>query len=273
VTVDFSELTELSGDDVTGEQVDRLARRYYWAASYCEGKDVLEVACGSGQGVGYLASSAKSVVAGDYSESLLNLARRHYGNRFCFHRFDAQEMPFPAASFDVVIIFEALYYLPDASRFFRECTRVLRPRGHVLISTANKDLFDFNPSPHSYEYFGVVELGSELSKHGFEAVCFGDAPLARSSWRQRFVRPLKAFAARAGMIPASMEGKKLLKRLVFGQLVRMPAEVDRETANWVDPVPLEGGRTDRAHKVTFCAAQLTRQPQSHSPGNTGTQRR
>ncbi|MCD6265910.1 MAG: BrnT family toxin [Deltaproteobacteria bacterium] len=29
-----------------------------------------------------------------------------------------------------------------------DCVRVLRPGGKVLIATANKDLYDFNPSPH-----------------------------------------------------------------------------------------------------------------------------
>jgi 2-polyprenyl-3-methyl-5-hydroxy-6-metoxy-1,4-benzoquinol methylase len=85
---DFVELTEISGDMVSQEQVDRIARRYYWAANYCKDKDVLEVACGSGQGVGYLASVSKSVVAGDYSEPILDIARRHYGSRFKFERFD-----------------------------------------------------------------------------------------------------------------------------------------------------------------------------------------
>ena len=29
--LDFVPLTEISGDDVSTEQVERLARRYYWA--------------------------------------------------------------------------------------------------------------------------------------------------------------------------------------------------------------------------------------------------
>ncbi len=52
---DYVSVTEIAGDDVTQEQIDRLCNRYYWAGQYCAGKDVVETACGSGQGLGYLA--------------------------------------------------------------------------------------------------------------------------------------------------------------------------------------------------------------------------
>jgi SAM-dependent methyltransferase len=257
VSTDFVTLTEISGDDVTVEQVERLARRYHWAAGYCDGRDVLEAACGAGQGVGYIASGARSVVAGDYSEALLEIARAHYGDRFEFRQFDAQHMPFKDDDFDVVLIFEALYYLPDAEQFFRECRRVLRPGGVLLISTANKDLYDFNPSEHSYRYFGVVELRESLERHGFAVECFGDTPVGAVSPRQRLLRPVKAFAARMGLIPKSMNAKKLLKRFVFGGLVPMPAEITKDTAAQVPPSLLDPVRPDRAHKVIFCAATLS----------------
>lgn len=260
VSEDFVSLTEVSGDDVSSEQIERLARRYYWAGEYCRGRDVLEVACGSGQGVGYLASLSRSVTAGDYSAALLAIARRHYASRIRFHQFDAQELPFPERSFDVVIIFEALYYIPHPERFFAEAKRVLRPGGVLLIATANKDLFDFNPSPRSVTYFGVVEFERELARHGFSCRCWGDTPLERVSLVQRILRPVKAFAVRFHLIPSSMAGKKLLKRLVFGRLQKMPAEITDATAPRVPPTPLPAGVPDRSHKVLFCAATLDAAP-------------
>lgn len=256
MTEDFISLTEVAGDDVTVEQIERLARRYFWAGDYCGGKDVLEVACGTGQGVGYLASKARSIAAGDFSEPLLAIARRHYGSRFKFEQFDAQQMPFGDAAFDVVVIFEALYYIPDAERFFAECRRVLRPGGTLLIATANKDLFDFNPSPHSYRYFGVVEFEKDLARHGFSTEFWGDTPLEELSARQQVLRPVKALASKLGLIPKSMKGKKLLKRLVFGGLVKMPPEIASNTAPRVAPSRLANGTPDRGHKVIFCAAKL-----------------
>lgn len=251
---DFLALTEVSGDDVTREQVARLARRYYWAGRYCRGQDVLEVACGTGQGIGYLGSLARSITAGDFWAPALQVARRHYGSRFDFLQFDAQDMPFRDGGFDVVLNFEALYYIKDVDQFFGEARRVLRPGGRLLIATANKDLYDFNPSPHSHRYLGVLELEEELSRHGFTTEVFADTPLGTVSIRQRALRPVKALASRLGLIPRSMAGKKLLKRLVFGGLVSMPPEIDAGTAPNVEPVPLAPGRPDHAHKVIFCAA-------------------
>ncbi len=256
MTPDFLALTEIAGDDVTTEQVERLARRYYWAEPYCRERDVVEVACGTGQGVGHLARHARSMAAGDYTEPLLAIARRHYGARFDFQHFDAQQMPFADRSRDVIVIFEALYYIPSLDRFFAECARVLRPGGVLLIASANKDLFDFNPSPDSYRYLGVCEFEDELARFGFATTCYGDTPVGKVSARQQLLRPVKAMAARLGLIPKSMKGKKLLKRLVFGGLVPMPAEITAATAPAVAPTPLPAGRPDTDHKVIFCVATL-----------------
>jgi SAM-dependent methyltransferase len=255
MATDYVALTEISGDEVSAEQVERIARRYEWAARYCSGKDVLEAACGTGQGLGLLSRVARSVTAGDYSTAILDIARRHYGSRMNLQQFDAQQMPFADASFDVVILFEALYYLPDAARFFAECVRVLRPGGTLLIATANKDLFDFTPSAHSHRYLGVAELHRELGALGFEVACFGDTPVGDVSARQRVLRPVKMVASRLGLIPESMQAKKLLKRLVFGGLVRMPAEIEPASAPLAEPARLEPLKPDTAHKVIFCAAR------------------
>lgn len=257
---DFFDLTEIAGDEVSSEQVERICRRYYWAGDFCRGKDVLEVACGTGQGVGYLGGLARSIVAGDYSERILEVARRHYGGRYEFRQFDAQSLPFGDAAFDVVLIFEALYYVPDASRFFHEARRVLRPGGTLLVATANKDLFDFNPSPHSTRYLGVRELGEELGALGFEVRCFGDTAVEAVSARQRVLRPIKALAARLGLIPRSMQAKKLLKRLVFGRLVTMPPEITEGMAPRVPPTPLAPAEPDRRFKVLLCAARRDARP-------------
>jgi SAM-dependent methyltransferase len=256
MTENFVSVTELAGDEVSAEQVQRICRRYYWAGEYCRGKDVLEVACGTGQGVGYLAGLANSLAAGDYSEAILKIAEKHYGGRFAFKRFDAQNMPYPDDSFDVVILFEAIYYLPDTPRFFAECKRVLRAGGVLLIASANKDLYDFNPSPHSFRYYGVSELNSELKKLGFTCRFFGDSPIGAVSPRQKLLRPLKMVASRLGLIPKSMGAKKLLKRLVFGGLVRMPAEIKEGMCQPVTPTPLAEDRPDKGHKVLFCAARM-----------------
>ncbi len=249
-------VTELSGTDVTQEQVDRISHRYRWAAEYCRDKDVVEVACGTGQGLGYLASKARSVAAGDISQPIVDRARAHYADRYDIGCFDALNMPWENSTRDVVIIFEAIYYLPDFPRFLDECCRVLRPGGVLLIATANKDLSDFNPSPHSQTYYGVVELNSVLGSRGFSASYFGYISVLDVSIRQRVLRPIKQLAVKLGLMPKTMAGKKLLKKLVFGGLVAMPAEITEEHVHSYVPPEKLLVEKDSKHKVIYCAAEL-----------------
>ena len=251
---DYVSVTEIAGDEVTQEQIGRICNRYYWAGEYCSGKDMLEAACGTGQGLGYLHKIARSLEAGDYSETILSIARHHYGNRIPLRQFDAQNMPFDDQSKDVILLFEALYYLPDATLFAKECVRVLRPGGVALVVTANKDLYDFNPSPHSYEYYGAVELNQLFSSAGFQVRCYGDTPVSSVSLKQKLLRPVKKAVISLGLMPRSMAGKKLLKRLVFGNMVIMPAEITPETSVYTPPVPIGTETPDNRHKVIYCEA-------------------
>ncbi len=253
---DYVSVTEISGDQVTQDQVDRLCNRYYWAAPYCTDKDIVETACGTGQGLGYLSGIARSLEAGDYSDEILSIARRHYGECIDLRQFDAQDMPFEENSKDVIILFEAIYYIPDAERFVKECVRVLRPGGKVLIATANRDLYDFNPSPHSYRYYGVVELNDLFSAAGFQVQCYGGTPVSSVSLKQKLLRPVKKTVVSLGLMPRSMAGKKILKRLVFGSMVTMPAEITSETSTYTPPTPIPNHKPDTHHKVIYCEATL-----------------
>jgi len=253
---DYSSVTELANDEVSQEQVERLAHRYHWAGAYCVGKDVLEVACGAGQGLGYLAGMAKSLRGGDITESLVESARSHYGDRVRIELMDAMELPFSPASLDVVILFEALYYLPSAAEFLQECRRVLRPGGVVLIALANKDLFDFNPSPFSTKYFGVPELHALLSQSGFGSQFWGAYPVAAASTGQKILRLAKTLAVKLNLMPKTMAGKKWLKRLVFGGLTRMPPEIDPQLFNYLPPVNIPSDSIDSCRKVIYCVAHL-----------------
>jgi ubiquinone/menaquinone biosynthesis C-methylase UbiE len=281
---DYVSVTEITGDKVTQEQIDRMCNRYYWAGRYCKDKNVVEVACGRGQGLGYLQGIARSLEAGDYSDEILSIAWQHYGKRIALKQFDAQEMPFEDGSKDVIILFEAIYYLPDAEQFVRECARVLRPGGKVLIATANKDLYDFNPSPYSYKYYGVVELNDLFSKYKFGSEFFGDTPVSGISARQRTLRPIKKLAVILKIMPKTASGKRWLKRIVFGNLVRMPAEIGPQTdgdlkskkddpqiiqilknrenksalyrGRYVEPDRIPSDEVDTNHKVIYCVATL-----------------
>jgi SAM-dependent methyltransferase len=223
---DFASVTERPGQKATALQLRMLKARYGWAASQAQGADVLEAACGAGLGLDVLARVARSVAAGDLDEANLAAARETYRGspRIALRTLDALNLPYAADSFDLVLLFEALYYLPSAARFFAEARRVLRDRGRLLIASVNPEWTGFHPSPYSVRYHTAAELARELSVAGFAADIHAGFP-ERDSWRDRAVDRLRRAAAAGGLIPRTMHGKALLKRMFYGRLERIPARL------------------------------------------------
>jgi SAM-dependent methyltransferase len=252
LTAEFLGVTEIQGQRASQEQLARLCHRYHWAARQCQGQEVLEVACGAGQGLNILRRHARSVVAGDYSPEVLEVALANFEG-IPLSVFPAEAIPFPDASFDRLIMFEAIYYI-DAEAFFAEARRVLRPDGVLLLATANKDLYDFTRSPFTTRYLGAVELARELEAQGFEVELSGYLDIARVDMRQRLLRPLKAIASRADLVPRTMRSKELLKKLFFGAMADMPADLDGIPFEFTPPTPIDGNTPDRSHKVLYCRA-------------------
>lgn len=255
VELDYMDVTEISGDEVSREQVDRLCQRYFWAAKFCKNKDVLEIACGTGQGLGYLAGFAKTIVGSDYSSKMVEIARRHYGDRIPLQQFDAKKIPFPDGSMDIIILFEAIYYFEKPENILLECKRVLRPSGNLLIAMANCQLYDFNPSPHSHTYYTASQLSTVLESLNFKTTFYGGSPLVHISLRQKIFRPVKKLAVTLGLIPKTMIGKKFLKKLVFGEMVEMPSEILSNTSMVVEPEMLTEICERPQYKVIYCVAE------------------
>src|SRR5438270_3583084 len=94
------------------EQQSMARTRYEFAALHSTDRDVLELACGTGFGVEYLADVARFVVGADIATGNLEKARRHVPGA-SFVRLDGHDLPFRSQSFDTVTIFEAVYYFSD----------------------------------------------------------------------------------------------------------------------------------------------------------------
>jgi ubiquinone/menaquinone biosynthesis C-methylase UbiE len=113
------------------------------------GKNVLEVSCGHGGGASYLTRTQKPE---NYTGLDLNptgiafCKKRHQVEKLDFIQGDAENLPFAAASFDVVINVEASHCYPDLPRFLAEVARVLRPGGHFLYAD-----FRFSDSIENWE--------------------------------------------------------------------------------------------------------------------------
>lgn len=98
------------------------------------GKEVLELATGPGALAKRIAPVTKHMLATDYSEGMIAEAKKGAcSNNLRFEVADALSLPYADASFDAVVIVNALHLLPEPERALREMARVLRPDG-VLIA-------------------------------------------------------------------------------------------------------------------------------------------
>jgi SAM-dependent methyltransferase len=107
------------------------------AAPSLAGKEVLEVSCGHGGGASWIARTLKPA---RYTGLDLNPAgvrhcrQRHQVPGLYFVQGNAQQLPCPDTSVDVVINVEASHCYPDFPGFLDEVSRVLRPGGLFLYA-------------------------------------------------------------------------------------------------------------------------------------------
>jgi SAM-dependent methyltransferase len=118
--------------------------------SLCEAVDlrstqrVLDVAAGSGNATLAAARRFADVVSTDYVGALLEHGRdRARAERFpvTFQEADAEALPFPAASFDVVLSTFGVMFTPNQEQAAKELTRVCRSGGKIGLANWTPESF------------------------------------------------------------------------------------------------------------------------------------
>jgi len=244
----FEDLTETTGIPLSLEGAQMMITRYASAASLAKDKRVLEIGCGAGQGLGMVGATAKEVIGGDYSLALLETARQHFGGRFPLINLSAEALPFKDESFDVVLFFEASYYVRNVDKAFDDIARVLVPQGTVLFVNANPERPDFIRSPHSVHYHTANEFQAALERRGFSVSVAGAFPSQPSgagsnTFFGRAVPIARQLLETAGLVPRTLRGRAKLKRLVYRKLKLVPPELTEGFASVAPLFALEGSRS------------------------------
>jgi SAM-dependent methyltransferase len=251
----YYEITEIPGLKATKEQIERLYHRYHFARKFAEGKDVLEVACGAGLGLGYIGKVAKSIIGGDIDETNVSIARGYYGDKIKIDIMDAHALPFENERFDLVLLYEAIYYLKEPHRFIQEAKRVLRNEGILIICTVNKDWEDFHPSPYTYKYFSVPELYEALRTEFREVKLYGAFKVENVGIKNKIISFIKRFAVKFHLIPGSLKARVYLKRIFMGKLIPLPNEIKEEMTNYTEPVLIPVDKPNREFKIIYAVAK------------------
>lgn len=103
-------------------------------------RNVLELACGTGQITFRMADKAASWIATDYSENMIQEAekRRKQEAANCkavFEVQDATNLTYGEEQFDVVVIANALHIMPEPDKALKEIYRVLKTDGILFAPT------------------------------------------------------------------------------------------------------------------------------------------
>jgi SAM-dependent methyltransferase len=98
---------------------------------------VVDIGCGAGPGLRYLAARGARALGLDHSRYALETALALAPTSSVALNDSAAGLPCASGSADLLLLSELLEHLPDAAPLLRECYRVLRPGGRVVVTTPN----------------------------------------------------------------------------------------------------------------------------------------
>lgn len=155
-------------------------------------RDLLDIGTGTGRILDLVADRVDHAVGIDLSRDMLALARTRLteaGLRNCAVRHaDMYRLPWPAGSFDVVTIHQALHFADRPAAVIAQAARVLRPGGRLLIvDFAAHGLSElFADAPHSRPGFSDEEVLDWCRAQGLQPEPVGHLPgdpLTISIWQ------------------------------------------------------------------------------------------
>jgi 2-polyprenyl-6-hydroxyphenyl methylase/3-demethylubiquinone-9 3-methyltransferase len=144
--------------DINPLRLDYIDRRVQLA-----GKTVLDVGCGGGILSESMAQRGASVTGIDMGEAPLSVAKLHKlesGVEVDYQRITAEQLAAQQPqSFDVVTCLEMLEHVPDPASVIKACAQLVKPGGHVFLSTINR-----NPKSYLFAIVGAEYVLKMLPK-------------------------------------------------------------------------------------------------------------
>jgi ubiquinone/menaquinone biosynthesis C-methylase UbiE len=192
----------------------------------------LDVACGPGAFVLALAPRVRFGRGIDLTEEMLRQARAFQRERqianVCFDCGEAEQLPYPDATFDLVTCQCSIHHMPKPALAVKEMVRVMKPEGRLVIidplapeSDAKRELhnrIEALRDPSHTETLRLTTFLEMFEQHGLEIV--------RQTIKRR-PRSFNHWMLRAGLEPRHkryQETRKLLEASIPGDRAGFSAQ-------------------------------------------------
>jgi 2-polyprenyl-3-methyl-5-hydroxy-6-metoxy-1,4-benzoquinol methylase len=110
---------------------------YEYVSRYVEGKNVIDIGCGTGYGSKILSGKAGHVLAIDRDPEALRYCTEHFqGQNLEFRIGDAEHLQADRL-FDVAVTFQVIEHLADTGAYIRLLKTLVKKGGIILITTPN----------------------------------------------------------------------------------------------------------------------------------------
>lgn len=218
--------------------------------------DVLDVGCGTGRWLARLEAEApRSLTGCDPSPAMLERARAKLAPTTALHRSGSTRLPASDASRDLILASFVMSYVDDLPAFARECARVLRPGGALLLTDMHPGTAAERDWTRSFAANGetvrlpahsrtIGEIAAAFARHGLAVSALEEAPFGEPE-RRIFERnnKLDAYLELVG-VPAIYLLKLSKRDEAAGlKLTLRPAAWASSSATWrAEPLSIADGR-------------------------------
>jgi ABC-2 type transport system ATP-binding protein len=116
---------------------------------------VLELGCGTGLYTETLIKNSDSILATDFSDEMIEMAKKKRGNlkNVKFQKADALDLEFEIENFDTVFMANLIHIIGNAEKLIQESSKVLKKGGSIIITSfAIDEMSFFNRISMGYRY-------------------------------------------------------------------------------------------------------------------------
>ena len=234
---------------------------YEFSKNFINNKRVLDIGCSVGRGIGFLSEFSKEVVGLDINEVAVDVARKKNlkSKNVKIFQGDIENLNFEIGKFDTILIFQTIYLI-NVNILIKKLKDILNSNGCILIMSINPDRPDFNPAKYSIKYHTIEELYNIFEQNGFSCSVYGSIHDDLINYRGKMstiIKMFKVLASKMRIIPKSYKFKKMLKRVFYGPLKKIPDDI-REINNikYILPKKLDNKNQYRDYICFYLLAEI-----------------